>query len=213
MLTEPLAALTDYAIALECLVFAVLLLRLRSERLWISAFISVSVAACLGGTFHALGEVLTPRWLAGLWQGTLLALAIASFLILLAEAKRLPRYGRWGLLSLGTAKLIGLLFADIQPLSFALGVGDYLFSLVIAGLIQWRKDDQLRIPPSTDGPKWMMSGVLISGAAAMGLLLPDFGRLSPLVLYHGVQMIALYCIFRSVTAIARCHAPEYSAEK
>ncbi|PSN12834.1 hypothetical protein C7271_23125 [filamentous cyanobacterium CCP5] len=219
IVAEPLTALTDYGIALECLIFAGLLWRLsRAEWLWASAFASVSFAAALGGTYHALGEWLTAEPLAGLWQGTLLALAIASFLTLMAEARRLPRYWQWGLLVLATAKLIGLLTVEIQPLSFALGVGDYLLSLGMAGLIQWRKywsreAGQLRIAPSTSGPKWMLSGVLISGAAAMGLLLPDGGQLSPLVLYHGVQMVALYCIFRSVRAIARCHPGDDSAEK
>lgn len=41
----------------------------------------------------------------------------------------------------------------------------------------------------------MIAGMLISGAAALGLLLPNLGRLSPLVFYHGIQMTVLYCIF------------------
>jgi len=76
-MAEPITTLTDYGIAIECLIFAGLLLGHRwIGRLWATAFISVSGAAILGGTYHGFAEFLSWEHRYGLWQGMLGALAI-----------------------------------------------------------------------------------------------------------------------------------------
>ncbi len=80
MIAEPVTSLTDYAIALECLLYVGLLLRRgRAGWLWAAAFGSVSAAALSGGTYHGLGEGVSWAGRLCLWRGTLWGLAIASF--------------------------------------------------------------------------------------------------------------------------------------
>ena len=92
MIVEPVTAVTDYVIALECLLFAWLLLRFGwSERLWAAAFSSVAIAALLGGTNHGLRKRPFLRWVAIL-SGRVLCwlLPSASFLLVVAAAWRTP---------------------------------------------------------------------------------------------------------------------------
>jgi hypothetical protein len=80
-LRELVTGLTDYAIALETAMFAVLLSRRRNAK-WAAPlalfFAGISIAALLGGTVHMFlhdGSV----WNRIAWSGTLVALAMAAF--------------------------------------------------------------------------------------------------------------------------------------
>ncbi len=207
-MAEPITTLTDYAIAIECLIFAGLLLGYRwIGRLWATAFLSVSGAAILGGTYHGFAESLSWEHRYGLWQGMLGALAIASFLMVVATAAPLGRGGRVGLLTLAIAKLaLGVALAT-APWVFALRVVDYLSALGIVLLVQIGQGVQRRsgLPRPPTGAAWMVAGMAISGLAAGVLLMPWPGAigLSPLAGYHLVQMVALYCIYRSIEASLR----------
>ncbi|MEX2286615.1 MAG: hypothetical protein WD648_05960 [Planctomycetaceae bacterium] len=83
-MTEPDVALTDFAIALECVVFAVLLWRNRVRatglRFWFALFFaSVSVASLCGGLVHGFFLDEQSRGQAILWPATLLAIGVAAF--------------------------------------------------------------------------------------------------------------------------------------
>ena len=75
---EPDVTLTDFALALECAVFCVLLLRLRPGHAslrawWVLFFATVGLAALIGGTVHG--------FLPGnrvLWIATMLTLGVTS---------------------------------------------------------------------------------------------------------------------------------------
>ncbi len=198
-MAEPMTTLTDYAIALECLLFAGLLLgRGRIERLWAAVFSSVGGAALLGGTYHGFAEVLAQEQRLWLWQGMGLALAIASFFAVVAAACTLRRSRRLGLVTLATAKLALVLMLGTTLWAFALRVADYLSALVIVLLVQvGRSLAHHRIKAR---PAWLALGIAISGLAASILVIPWPGAfsISPLAGYHLVQMVALYCIYRSV---------------
>src|SRR2546428_2799167 len=73
-MTEPDVALTDYALALECTVFAYLLQR-KEHALF---FASAAVASLAGGTVH--GFFLDARTLgnAVLWRITLIAIGVTA---------------------------------------------------------------------------------------------------------------------------------------
>ena len=198
-MVEPVATVTDYLIALECLLFGWLLLHLSwPKRLWAAAFGSVAIAALLGGTYH--GFVSTSEMGRHyIWQGTVLALAIASFLMLVAAAWHTPwhtqRGWRLGWTTLASVKLILLLSLETETWGFAVLVVDYLSALGVALLLQ-------------EETVWMASGIALSGVAACFLIIPrPFALIvSPLVGYHLIQMVALYCIYRSVSKAARDRA-------
>ncbi len=195
MIAEPVTTVTDYVIALECLLLAGLLLRFGwAECSWAAAFVSVGVAAALGGTYHGFAVFLTEPVNNFIWQGTVLALAIASFLMIVASTGHLHRIWRRVWIMLAAVKLLLLLSWSIGDWSFVARVIDYLSALGVVLLLQ-----------QGSGFTWMASGIVISGIAAGCLIvpLPLAFNLSPVVGYHLVQMVALYCIYRSVRAIAQ----------
>lgn len=211
-MAEPIAALTDYAIAFECLLLAGWLLRLgRPGRLWAIAFGTVATAAVLGGTYHGFAEAMSQQTLWTLWQGTVLALAIASFFIAIAAVSQSSCIWRfWGLI-LATIKLILLLKIGSGSDAFLFRVIDYLSALGWVLIVQLEQSAGQK-PVFNSWPRvdrawaWMAAGIAISGLAACLLILPwpTVLVVSPLAGYHLVQMVALYCIYRSVSAIARC---------
>lgn len=199
-MAEPITTLTDYAIALECLLLAGLLfVQGGVQRLWAAAFGSVSGAALLGGVYHGFGYQMSLIQRIWLWQGMGMAVAIASFFTLVAAAVPLRREVRWALLGLATAKLGLAIAVGFTLWGFALRVVDYLSALIIVLLVQWL---HRRAAPAA--PVWMLAAIALSGLGAGGLLI-SWPGVSPLVVYHLVQMVALFCIYRSVAAPARAH--------
>ncbi|MGB3309703.1 MAG: hypothetical protein WBG32_20305 [Nodosilinea sp.] len=206
-MAEPITTLSDYAIALECLLFAGLLLgRGWVERLWAIAFGSVGGAAFLGGTIHGFSAVLTGDHHLWLWKGMLLALAIASFVILAAAAVPFRRRVRLGLLVLAIAKLALVTRQVVSPWAFAISVADYLSALVVVFLMQLgqsrRQSSRCPREQFNPDPAWLGAGIVTSGLAASVLVIPwpQTLAISPLAGYHLVQMVALYCIYRAVPA-------------
>ncbi|MBD1915689.1 MULTISPECIES: hypothetical protein [Cyanophyceae] len=194
-MAEPITTLTDYAIALECLLLAGLLLGQGGvQRLWAAAFGSVSGAAALGGIYHGFAHQMSLAQRIWLWQGMGISVAIASFFTVVAAAMTLRRGRRLALLALATAKLAVAIAVGIALWGFALRVADYLSALIIVLLVQW-----LQHRPDRAAPAWMIAAIALSGLGAIGLLIP-WPRVSPLVVYHLVQMVALFCIYRSATA-------------
>jgi hypothetical protein len=123
--------------------------------------------------------------------------AIASFFTLVAAAVTLRREVRWALLALATVKLAGAIAVGFTLWGFALRVADYLSALIIVLLVQWLQRRQ-----NPGAPAWLLAAIALSGLGAMGLLIPWPG-VSSLVVYHLVQMVALFCIYRSVAAPAQ----------
>jgi hypothetical protein len=122
---------------------------------------------------------------------------LASFLAVVAAAYTLPPSRRLGLLALAVAKLMVVLMLGTTLWAFALRVADYLSALAIVLLVQVGRSRQHRHLKA--GPARLAVGIAISGLAATVLVLPWLGSLSmsPMAGYHLVQMVALYCIYRS----------------
>ena len=82
-LTEPAVALTDFALAIECAVFVLLLTRGdasdRTLRLWfIVFFASAGLASMLGGSVHGFFPDKSSDGRRILWQATLLAILVTG---------------------------------------------------------------------------------------------------------------------------------------
>lgn len=196
MIAEPMTTLTDYAIALQTLLFALLLPPKRAAQLWAVAFACVSLAAFLGGTYHGFAAVLALPVQRGLWQGLVLAMGLASCLMVMASAQALlPLGARWGLWGLAAAKLAVYLWVVYRQLAFGWVVVDYLsaMALVLGLHLGWG------VPHHRLGSLWIAAGVGISllAAALLGWGQP-LGPLLPVDLYHLVQMVALGCFYWGV---------------
>lgn len=202
-MAEPLTSLTDYVIALETLFFTFLLWQQgKTGWLWGAAFASVSIAALLGGTHHGFSPVLSYRQQIWLWQGMQLALAGASFWIVVAVAWECPRSPHfWQLLLLAGLKLLIVVGLGYLTLNFAVSVVDYLSALGMVLLVDSRRSQQQTVARLT----WMGIGLGGSVVAILALLFswPATISLSPAVGYHLIQIGALYCLYRGVSSCVR----------
>ena len=82
-LTEPAVALTDFALAIECAVFVLLLARGdasdKTLRLWFVVFFaSAGLASLLGGSVHGFFPDTSTDGRQILWQATLLAILVTG---------------------------------------------------------------------------------------------------------------------------------------
>ncbi len=210
-LSEPITTLTDYAIALECLIFAVCLLKQaappKPAKGWILAFVSTALAAALGGTLHGWSAALSPGWALGLWRAMLLALGVASYgLVAGVSADWGPggKLGKVRQLALGKLTVYGLWAWQAE--SFWGAIADYLLSmLLVAGLVVGLilglvgSGAVLVGPAQRVAAGWLLGGVGLSFAAA-GVQVVQLALrpwLMPNDLYHLVQMVALYAFFRA----------------
>lgn len=191
MLSEPTTTLTDYAIALEALIFAgCLALRpQQTAKLWMLAFVALALAASLGGTVH--GFYLADRVRLQLWQLMLCALSSASFAILTATVlSALPRSQQPVWIAIATVKALCFLALALLRADFGLGVADYLSAMALMLVLQLRGGQP-------DVSRWLAAGVILSIAAAIvqqsGWVLGAFDANG---LYHLIQMGAIGLFFQ-----------------
>jgi hypothetical protein len=180
-LSEPVTTLTDYAMAIEALLFAALLWRSpRFPRFWVAAFVGVATAAFCGGTYHGFRLPSDIQW--ALWRTMTYALSLASSAMLGASVLKSVLYLSW------TTFHSNFLYIVI----------DYLFAMLIllviqAGLAARRKTHST----------WIIAGVLTSfiAAAVQGLGINWSAYLNQNDLYHLVQMVALFFFYRGARLI------------
>ncbi|GAB4368501.1 MAG: hypothetical protein Kow00121_07680 [Elainellaceae cyanobacterium] len=199
-ITEPITMLTDYAIAIETLIFAVMLWRSEAQkqvsvRCWAVALAAVGVAAFLGGTCHGFVVHLGRAWLITLWQLMFYLLSLASFLMLSATVvSTLPRRSqRWFILVAGTKSMLYLVWAANNR-HFGYAIADYLSAMVIVLFLQlWALYRQCT-PKSA---RWIIAGILLSGVAVTVQASPlAIGSFTSTDVYHLIQMVALYLFYR-----------------
>ncbi len=200
-MTEPDVTLTDYGLALECAVFAVLLCRKATAqpqlRAWFALFFSsIGVAALAGGTVHGFFLDVRTTGRAVLWPAAMLALggtALSTWAIgaRIQFSRRLAR-----LVTLCATVVFALYCALVLFVtqSYSLAIGHYVPAvcfLVGVFALAYRRT---RARPV--------------GFAFLGLLLTlvasglQWGRvgLHPVyfnhnALYHLIEAVALYLIF------------------
>ncbi len=202
-LTRPAVSLTDFALALECSVFGVLLARRTATdqllRKWFVVFFaSIAAASMLGGITHGFFEYSTSPIRGALWTATLLSILVTSFATwsIAAILQLEPPAARW---------VRGFALAQILVLSvvvlfisreFVIAIVAYLPATVfflIAVILAYRR----RRDPAL---AWGVAGLALTFAGAGVLLLKV--ALHPVyldhnTLYHIIQFVALWMIYRS----------------
>ncbi len=121
-MTEPDVTLTDYALALECTLFAFLLLSCRGSsaglRPWFVVFFgSVAAASVCGGTVHGFFLDRETWGYAVLWRAMFLAVGVTALASWVLGARLLssPRVARW----ITLAALVAFLVYSVIVLSRA----------------------------------------------------------------------------------------------
>jgi hypothetical protein len=202
-LTRPAVSLTDFALAIECAAFALVLIRRPASdpvlRRWFVAFFaSVAAASLLGGTMHGFFEYSTSPVRTILWTCTLLSILVTSFAAWSIAAileldtragKVARRFGQAQLLVLSLVVLFvtrGFLVAIIAYLPATLFL---LASLSLA--YRRRRDSALA---------WGVAGLtlILAGSAVQqaGITVHPV-YLDHNTLYHVIQGIALWMIYRA----------------
>lgn len=198
MITEPITMLTDYAIAIEALVMALLLFRRgrgqTAIQLWGVAFAAVAVAAALGGTCHGFVLQLGDETSRSFWKAMMYALGVASFCMLAATVVSLlpHRSQRWWFVAIGLKLVVYL--GWIGENNYGYAIADYLSAMAIVLLLQLRAVSGY----GQASAMWIIAGVVVS-FAAVGVEVAQPTLFEPLSyndLYHLVQMVGLYLFYR-----------------
>lgn len=200
LITEPVTTLTDYAIAVESLIWAGSLLWLAKSRrqaailFWAIAFIWVALASILGGTCHGFVRLLSPAVIQVCWQGVMISIGFASFFMLAGTVvSSMPaRLHLIFLLAIGLKSVLHFSIAAVED-SFAYAVADYLSAMLIVLLLQL----QPLLLSREAAARWLIAGVLVSGLAALvqGLRLNLATNFNHNDFYHVIQMVSLYCFW------------------
>ena len=205
MISEPTTTLTDYAIALETICFAVALVKTNHRKqqqaitFWSLAFLGVAIAAISGGTCHGFAKTLGADGLEVLWHVMSYALGFSSFFMLLASVvSTVSRSIRvWLLGAIGLKSILYFHGIESQD-DFAYIVIDYLSAMAIVLILQLR---QLSTQPVS--ATWISAGILISALAvtiqASRVFITAYFNYNDI--YHLIQMVALYCLYKGATLL------------
>lgn len=198
---EPDVTLTDYALALEGVLFLVLLRRGQARpgrlRSWFSLFFaSVSAASLCGGTVH--GFFLDEQTLgyAILWPTTLLAIGVTALSAWTIGAKLLfsRRVARWVIV----AAVVQFAFYSVVVLfrteEFWVAILDnlpaVLFLLIALGLA-YRREKHRSLLLAAGGLALTLVAALLQ-QLGVGIHPVHFNHNA---LYHGLQAVALFLFF------------------
>jgi hypothetical protein len=200
-------ALTDFALALECAIFVVWILRrlaASSYRSWVvTLFASISAGALCGGLTHAyFWDESTPGNRV-LWIATMLAIGVSALACLNLSAEVLDR--RWRALRIFAAieflAYASLVAAGMRAYKFV--IFDYvpaaIFLLICCSLAFTRGRRNLA---------WAIVGLLLTFvAAAIQMLHISAPGISHNALYHLVQAVALLLIFIGFLRVSTVQQP------
>ena len=186
-MSEPVTALTDYALAVLTAWLAMRLFTSReiAVRLWAAAFVALAVGAFLGGTWHGFLQSDL------LWKTTVLSVGVATFCMVAGSAFATLRGNAVQILA--AIKLVAfsawMLFHD----EFIYVVIDSGAAFaVVAALHLWRFNG------------WILAGVAVSILAAVvqasGIALHRHFNHNDL--YHVVQMAAMVLLYRGARLLA-----------
>lgn len=198
-ITEPMTMLTDYVLAVETLIFAILLFRIShrqiSVRLWGASFSATTVAAIFGGTYHGFKLYLGEATEDILWNITECSIIFASFFMLSGTViSSVPRQlQKYFLVGISLKSLFHCFFA-FQNDDFGYIIADYLSAMFVVLILQAR----IAYSHNNWSAKFILLGILVSlvgaGVQQSGLRLSE--NFNHNDLYHVISMLAFYLFYR-----------------
>lgn len=200
-ISEPTTMITDYLLAGLGLFFGRrLLLRSReinqqAIRLWALAFVAMALGAAAGGTSHGFANYLGDLGQTVAWKLTVYAIGLAGvFLASAAIVAHFSGLARRLLLILVAIKFLAYAGWMIRHDDFKYVINDYGPTLLFVLLLEiWSW-----ITRRTDSSPWIIAGIVVSFIGA-GIQRSEFAlheHFNHNDLYHVVQMIGLYLLFR-----------------
>jgi hypothetical protein len=213
LMTEPAVTLTDYALAIECAVFVIVLSRLdprdKEMRFWFVVFFaSIGAASVLGGTVHGFFLAVSSPGRRVLWPATLIAILVTSLAawnigaVLRLGGRKAALVRRLAIAQLALFSFVVLFVTS----KFYVGIIAYLPSTLFL-LCSFIAANRRRPDPAI---RWGVTGLALTLVAA-GVQRPHVS-IHPVyfnhnALYHVIQGAALGMIFVAARSIARAWPP------
>ncbi len=196
--------LTDYLLAVECFLFAALLLRRggsfgRVETAFAMTFAALGLAALFGGTWHGFFSDAESNLGTTLWTATLISLGLTAALLWRLAAILVP-IRIWSQIFGAIAIAQSLVYVALlfQTDRFALGslsLVPPLCAMIVLYLNRYRKTAQAGLLAG------LVGFLLIPAAGAILYWELTIAPLSPIALYHVVQVVAFWLVFVSIPSI------------
>lgn len=188
---EPMTLATDYLLTIAAAVFAIRLW--RTNRQWALAFLFTAAGSFFGGTYHGFGPVVGVLTAVVLWKLTVFSIGLASFFLVLGSGR--------ALLLVALVKLIVYMSWMTVHSEFVWVVIDYGIALLIVGVVQL-----VRRGPSTP---WVIGSIVVSvlGALVQMSRLTLHEHFNHNDLYHLIQLVALWLLYRGGKLMSRSTAP------
>jgi hypothetical protein len=212
-MTEPAVTLTDYALAIECAVFVIVLSQLdaRDKKLcfwFVVFFASAGVASALGGTVHGFFLAASSPGRRILWPATIVSILVTSLAAWnIGAVLQLDEHNAVLVRRLAIAQLVVFSLVVLFVTSkFYVGIIAYLPStlfLLFALMMTYRRRPDRAI-------RWGVAGLALTLVAAavqqvrVGIHPIYFNHN---VLYHVIQGAALGMIFVAARSISRAWPP------
>jgi len=212
-MTEPDVTLTDYALAIECMIFVFALARLdardRELRFWFLVFFaSIAAASVFGGTVHGFFLPASSSGGAILWRATLLAILVTSLAtwdigaVLQLDERNAAIVRRVAIAQLVLFSFVVLFIKSKFYVAIIAYLPSTLFLLYALLRTYGRHPDA--------GVRWGIRGLALTLAAAVVQQLrigvhPTYFNHN--ALYHVIQGAALWMIFRAAKSISLALPP------
>ncbi len=201
-ITEPMTLATDYVMGAFAAVWGVRLLRAAAAtgslptRLWGALFVATAVASFAGGSYHGFIQMMTPAAARTLWKVTLVATGVGSA-TLLAGAALAATTGTLQrvLVVVAVVKLVAYVWWVSSHDDFIFVIYDYGSALLVVVILAWWSSS-LGITASAG---WIFGGAAVAVVAALiqALELAPHRHFNHNDLFHVVQMVALYFLYRA----------------
>lgn len=183
-LAEPMTFATDMLLAIAAFVFSARLWRVN--RMWALAFLFTGFGSFFGGTHHGFAPMMSPLTALLSWKATVFSIGIASFFLLAGSHRKLQ--------IVAIMKLIVYISWMITHNDFVYVIVDYGLTLLIVGIVV--------------RTRWVLGSIVLSVLGALvqqsTLALPPLNHND---IYHVIQLIALWLLYRGGRLMNRSTAP------
>ena len=195
--TEPMTALTDYAIAAACAFFAISLSARGVAAEWPLGFALGGISALLGGTWHGFRSMVSERSQSALWLLTLLAFGASAAAFGAGAISVAAPAVQTLSLRLAAVTAFGIYgVAALQNPHFATAGRMALLMLVTFATMSAALFFRGAMEPAS----LMLACVLlnVAGVAAQMRNLVPHPRFNHNDLFHVFQLAALFCLYAAV---------------